>query len=404
MTVPITQGFDPFDPEQGRRHHDAMAELRATCPVARLSSGMLVVARYADVKSLLSDAHMSNRDAARAPGVSVPEQDRFFFFEYDPPLHIPLRRLLRDLLSRQRAETTTPEVRALAAELLTPLLTAGGGEMVEEFTARFAGRLMMRLAGFPEEDAPRWRRWIRDMIRSGFSFTNQNERGTGFEQCYPDMLDYLDRHIEDRARSADRPDDALSRVVTARIDGQPLPRTLQRMILVSIPSAGGNTMGNFISNTLLSLAADPALVESLRRDRALVPEAVEESLRRDSPSMFISRICRQPAELHETSLAEGEKVLLGLASANRDETVYHDPGAFRLDRDGQPPHVAFGWGTHTCIGAPIVRHAGATLLNTFLDLVTAIELEPGTAPRPYLSPQGNGLDELRVRLTAVSRA
>ena len=403
--MPTTQSFDPFDPEQGRRHHEAMAELRASCPVARLSSGMLVVSRYADVKSMLGDAHMSNSGAARAPGISVPEQDRFFFFEYDPPLHLPLRRLLRDLLSRQRAEAATSEVRSLIVELLTPLLDAGGGEMVEEFTAPFAGRLMMRLAGFPEEDAPRWRHWIRDMIRSGFSFTNRNDRGTGFEECYPDLLEYLDRHIEDRARSArsaqsaDRPDDALSRVVTGQIEGEPLSRTLQRMILVSIPSAGGNTMGNFINNTLLALASDPALVEALRGDRTLVAEAVEESLRRDSPSMFISRVCQAPAEVGETSLTAGEKVLLGLASANRDATVYHDPDAFRLDRDGQPPHLAFGWGSHTCIGAHIVRHAGTTLLNTLLDLVATIGLEPGTAPRPYLSPQGNGLDELRLRLT-----
>jgi cytochrome P450 len=399
--MPTPQSFDPFDPEQGRRHHEAMAELRATCPVARLSSGMLVVSRYADVKSMLGDPHMSNSGAARAPGIAVPEQDRFFFFEYDPPLHLPLRRVLRDLLSRQRAEAATPEVRSLIVELLTPLLDAGGGEMVEEFTAPFAGRLMMRLAGFPEEDAPRWRHWIRDMIRSGFSFTNRNERGTGFEQCYPDLLEYLDRHIEDLARSADRPDDALSRVVTAQIDGQPLSRTLQRMILVSIPSAGGNTMGNFINNTLLALASDPALVEALRRDRTLVPEAVEESLRRDSPSMFISRVCRAPAEVGGTSLDGGDKVLLGLASANRDATVYEDPDAFRLDRDGQPAHLAFGWGSHTCIGAHIVRHAGTTLLNTLLDLVATIGLEPGTAPRPYLSPQGNGLDDLRLRLAGA---
>jgi len=227
--MPPTQTFDPFDPEQGTRHHEAMTELRATCPVARLSSGMAVVARYADVKSMLSDWHMSNANAARAPGIAVPEQDRFFFFEYDPPLHVPLRRLLRDLLSRQRAEAATPEVRALIVELLTPLLEAGGGEVVEDFTAPFAGRLMMRLAGFPEADAPRWRHWVRDMIRSGFSFTNRNDRGTGFEQCYPDLLEYLDRHVEDRTRCADRPDDALTRVVTAQLDGQPLSRTLQRM-------------------------------------------------------------------------------------------------------------------------------------------------------------------------------
>ncbi|MGH3247704.1 MAG: cytochrome P450 [Trebonia sp.] len=397
--MPTTPGFDPFDPQQGTRHHEAMAELRAACPVARLSSGMLVVPRYADVKSMLSDAHMSNANAARAPGIAVPEEDRFFFFEYDPPLHVPLRRLLHDLLSRQRAEAATPEVRALITELLSPLLEAGGGEVVEDFTAPFAGRLMMRLAGFPEADAPRWRLWVRDMIRSGFSFTNRNDRGTGFERCYPDLLEYLDRHIDDRTRSAARPDDALTLVVTAELDGQPLPRTLQRMILVSIPTAGGNTMGNFINNTLLSLATEPALVEALRADRARVPDAVEESLRRDSPSMFISRTCRKPAQVHETSLAAGQQVLLGLASANRDETVYQDPETFRLDRPGQPPHVAFGWGTHTCVGAHIVRHAGATLLDTLLDLVAAIELEPGTTPRPYLSPQGNGLDELRLRLT-----
>lgn len=197
--MPVTQTFDPFDVEQGRRHHEAMAELRATCPVARLGSGMFVVSRYDDVRSMLTDPHMSNTDAARAPGVTVPGPDRLFFFEYDPPLHVPLRRLLRDLLSRQRAEATTPEVRALVTELLTPLLNAGGGEVVEEFTAPLVGRLMMRLAGFPEQDAPRWRGWIRDMIRSGFSFTNANERGTGFEQCYPDLLGYLDRHIEGRA-------------------------------------------------------------------------------------------------------------------------------------------------------------------------------------------------------------
>ena len=393
--------FDPFDLEQSARHGDVMAELRSSCPVARLDSGMLVISRYADVRSMLTDPGMSNSDAARAPGVTVPAEDRLFFFEYDPPLHVPLRRVLRDLLSRQRAERTTPAVRALVTELLAPLLAAGRGEMVEQFTAPLVGRLMMRLVGFPEADAPRWRAWIRDMIRSGFSFTNRNERGTGFAQCYPDMLDYLDRHIDERARSDDPPDDVLTRVVTAQIDGERLSRTLQHMILFSIPSAGGNTMGNFVNNTLLSLARDPLLVDSLRRDRDLVPHAVEESLRRDSPSMFISRVCKEPTGIGDIPVTDGEKILLGLASANRDDSVYSDPDGFRLDRAGQPPHVAFGWGSHTCAGAHVVRHVGATLLNLILDQVATLEVEPGTTPVPYLSPQGNGLDELRLRLTAT---
>jgi cytochrome P450 len=367
---------------------------------------MLAVSRYDDVKALLSDAGMSNTDAARAPGVVVPQDDRFFFFEYDPPLHLPLRRLLRDLLSRQRIERMAPETRALASDLLRPLLRDGGGELVGGFTAPFVGRLMMRITGFPEDDAPQWRAWIRDMIGSGFSFTNQNERGTGFDQCYPDMLEYLDRRISDRAQLADPPDDVLTRVVHGNLDGAPLSPTLQRMILFSIPSAGGNTMGNFINNTFLSLATDAELFERIQRDRSLVPEALEESLRRDSPSMYISRICREPTTLAGADIGGGEKVLLGLASANRDESIYQDPDEFRLDRADQPPHLAFGWGTHTCIGAHVVRQSGVVLFETFLDQVSSIGLEPGATPVPYYSPQGNGLDELRVTLVGneVDRA
>jgi cytochrome P450 len=75
-----------------------------------------------------------------------------------------------------------------------------------------------------------------------------------------------------------------------------------------------------------------------------------------------------------------------------------------LDRDGQPPHLAFGWGNHTCVGAHIVWRVGATLLNELLDAIDTIELQPGTTPAPYISPQGNGFSELRLRLTpATSR-
>jgi cytochrome P450 len=126
--------------------------------------------------------------------------------------------------------------------------------VVEEFTAPLTGRIMMRLTGFPHEDAPLWRSWVTDWIQSGFSFTNQNERGTGFGECYPEVFEYVDHHLAERAVSAERPDDALTCLIEARIDAKPLPPNLQRMIIVSLPSAGSNTMGNFVNNTLHSLA------------------------------------------------------------------------------------------------------------------------------------------------------
>lgn len=240
------------------------------------------------------------------------------------------------------------------------------------------------------------------MVLSRFSFTNRNARGEGFAAAYPDVLAYLDEKIAEREHAADPPDDVLTRVVTARLDGDPLSVDYRRMILFSVVSAGTNTLVNFISNTLLSLARRPDLLPTLTAERTLVPAAVEESLRRDSPSMYLIRKCPHGAEVADTRFDEGDRVLLGLASANRDETVYPDSETFRLDRQNQPAHLAFGWGAHLCLGAPIARQAGVTMLETLLDLVAGIELEPGTAPAPYLSPQGNGVEELHLRLTTTA--
>ena len=126
--------YDPFDPAQQGTHHHVMAELRETCPVARLASGMTVVTRFEDVRAALNDKRMCNSHSARAPGVFVPPDDRLFFFEYDPPEHTALRRLLVDLLSRQHAAEEIPFIRSLSASLLGDLLATGGGDMVSRFS------------------------------------------------------------------------------------------------------------------------------------------------------------------------------------------------------------------------------------------------------------------------------
>ena len=356
------------------------------------------MSRYEDVRSTLNAPAMLNRGAARAPGVEVPPEDRLFSsntIRRSTALYV---RLLVDLLSRPRAERRASAVRAVVEEILEPLVKRGTADLVQEFSVPLSGRMMMQVAGFPEQDAPRWRRWIKDMVVSGFSFTNRNERGIGFERCYPEALAYLDHHLAERVAVAEKPDDVLTRVLEAGVDGRTLTSTQKRMILFSVVSAGTNTLVNFISNTLLSLARDRNLLETLRSDRRLLPVAVEESLRRDSPSMYITRLCAEATDVAGTGIEPGEKLLLSLASANRDAATFPQPDEFRLDRQDQPSHVAFGWGSHLCLGAWVARQVGVTTLDALLDRVESIELEPGTAPIPYLSPQGNGLDELRVRL------
>ena len=229
--------FDPFDPAQASRHHEVMAELRSSCPAARLASGMIVVSRYEDVRSTLNVPTMLNRGAARAPGVEVPPEDRLFFFEYDPPEHSALRRLLVDLLSRPRAERRAPGGPGGRRGDPRAPRQARSGHMVQEFSVPLSGRMMMQVAGFPEEDAGQWRRWIKDMVVSGFSFTNRNERESA-SSGVPDALAYLDQHLALRVAAVDKPDDILTRVLEARVDGDTLSSTQKRMILFSVVSSG----------------------------------------------------------------------------------------------------------------------------------------------------------------------
>ena len=141
--------------------------------------------------------------------------------------------------------------------------------------------------------------------------------------------------------------------------------------------AGHETTTNLLGNILYELIRQPDLLAAVRRDRSLIPAVVEESLRHDSPAQMMVRDCTRPTDIASVKLDAGEKVILSIASANRDEAVYDDPRAFRLDRGEDLDHVAFGFGRHLCLGAPLARLEAAVALRVFLDQLDHVEFAPG---------------------------
>src|SRR5439155_12143969 len=168
-------------------------------------------------------------------------------------------------------------------------------------------------------------------------------------------------------------DDFVTRLLQREVNGRFLTDVEARTQLVFLFISGNETTRHLIGNLLWTVAHVPAILVQLRDDRALVPVAVEESLRPDPPIRFLLRNCMQEREVHGEQLCPGDKVAFGILSANRDESVFEDPHAFRLDRPDPRGHVAFGGGPHVCPGASLARLEARVALGVFLDRVALVE-------------------------------
>ena len=178
-------------------------------------------------------------------------------------------------------------------------------------------------------------------------------------------------------RGEELPDDVLSVMTRAELDGtlsHHEVRRLSQQLLV----AGHETTASLISLMLYRLTEQPELLVQLRADPDLIPAAVEESLRLDPPVLFVLRNCTRDTELAGESIRAGQRVAVGIASANRDERVFEEPDAFRLDR-GLPRHISFSGGAHLCMGAALARLVACEALGSFISLFApgAVAFVPG---------------------------
>jgi cytochrome P450 len=178
------------------------------------------------------------------------------------------------------------------------------------------------------------------------------------------------------------PDDVITRFIRTEVDGEHLSDAAIRTQTMFLIVAGNETTRNLIGNCLHTLARTPGLYEQVRADRSLVPLVVEESLRHDSPVQVLARAVLGPTSIGDRPLDIGDRVVFGLASANRDEAVHDDADAFRVDRPRPRDHLAFGTGPHVCPGATLARLEAVAVLEAFVERVTSFRLIDGFEPQP----------------------
>jgi cytochrome P450 len=345
------------------------ARLRDEAPVAwNASKGFWAVTRWDDVMAVSTDpaAFCSGR------GILVMEIGASYdspptMMHTDPPEHTVYRKLVQPGFAPGRMRALEGDVRRRAKLLLDEIEAARAVDFVEAVAVPFPLYIISALLGMPDEDWHRFFEWSEAVI-PGATDWSEEKRATLQAEMHEALLATT---VE---RRADPRDDLISVLAQVEIEGRRLDDAELTMFLVQLLVAGNETTRNMISGGLVALAERAAEWEQLRRDRSLVPSAVEEMLRWTTPVVSFMRTATRDSELGEQPVTAGDPVLMVYASANRDERQFGST-ADRFDIGREPNHhVAFGFGTHFCIGATLARIEARVLLEELLDRFETVEL------------------------------
>ena len=310
----------------------------------------------------------------RKPGTVVPYEERFLG-EIDPPEHPGLRRLLHRFFTPAAALAEEPYTRAYVRRGLEAMAGAGGGEFRQSFSDLFPIAITAHVLGMETGHIDRLTRDMVD-IQDTESFMSGN---IGVVDAFPQLSAYADAAIDARLAADEPPDDVITAMLTTELDGGGrMAREQARTLIVNL-LAGSTSTTATLDNLVHRLVADPGFDATLRADRTLIPRAVEESLRLEPPVLFLFRQAKVDTELSGVPVHEGERICMGIGSANRDEDRYHDSEEFVLARPGEPEHLSFGWGPHLCLGVHLARMEARVVLEEMLDLFPpgGLALAPG---------------------------
>src|SRR5262245_31016031 len=325
----------------------------------------------------------------------------------DPPKHRSYRRVASPRFSPRAIASLDAVVQASARRLVDRLYDAQiGGEGRCDFATEIAAahplRILSTLLGVAPEDEPEILRITQQLFAADDPEFQRPEadREAAFRNLGLEFLRYFGRIIADR-RAHPR-DDLATALANARVDGAPMgDRETLGYYLITF-TAGHDTTRNSLAGGMLALVEHPEELEKLRRDPAgRVADAVEEIVRWTTPVNYMMRTAARDAELAGEKIREGDRLLLFYASANRDEGVFEDPFAFRVDRRPNP-HLGFGIGEHYCLGAHLARASQRAL---FAELAARLEEVALAGPPERLAASFvAGVKHLPIRYRLAPRA
>ena len=368
--------YNPLAAEMAQDPYPTYAKLRARDPVhrSRLMNAW-VFTRYADVDAVLRDHRRFSSDprkrtAARRQQASLPSVEEPSMLFLDPPDHTRLRALVNKAFTPRAVAALEPRIREIMATLLDAVDDPSAFDLMKAVAKPLPVIVIAEMLGIPPEDRAQFAVWSDQRARILEPTLTPGERETA-EAAMRALDEYLRPIISER-RDAPR-DDIISALAQAEEAGDKLTEREVLVMLRLLLVAGNETTTNLIGNGVLALLRHPDQLAALRGDAALIPSAVEELLRFDSPVQVDLRSALDDCDVNGFRVRRGDNVVTLLGAANRDPDRF--PAPDRLDvRRAEQNHLAFGRGIHHCLGAPLARLEGRVVLETLLDRFRSIRL------------------------------
>ena len=311
----------------------------------------------------------------------------------DPPDHTRMRTLIVKAFTPKLIEGLEPKIRPLVGRLLEPLLDRGEADLVRDLAYPLPATVIALMLGVPVSDIDILKRWSDDLADFLGLARFDRETVLATQQTVVDMSAYFRDLIgEHRKKTAE---DLLGKLIAARESGDVLDDDELVATLIMLVFAGHETTTNLIANTVLTLDRHRDAAARLRAEKELLPGAIEEVLRYESPVQRLSRMAAEDFELGGQQIRRGQRIFLLTGAANRDPEVFADPDEFRLGRRDPGRHLGFGWGRHFCIGAALGRLEARLALEALLERAPDLQV---TAPPKFMRSSAlRALEALPVR-------